>query len=270
MALAEDIPLSLRARGPMVARARGQIQAWLADHGGHRTALGELLGELGERLRAADVPVARISCSLRDYHPEFIGRQYTWRFGRGGEQTDRRFQTVASDLFVQSPIRIISEGAEALRRRIAGPRAQRDFPMLEELAADGMTDYLALPLLFSDGSRQFISFASDHPDGFRPDQLSFIETLLPGLRQRIEIEHARQLADQVLETYLGAYAAPRVVSGEIRRVRGQAIEAIVLAVDMRGFTHLTDTHGADDVFRTLSAYYDAVAEPVLRAGLALD
>jgi adenylate cyclase len=266
MALIEDIPPSLRARGPMVARARGQIQAWLADHGGHRTALVDLLAGLGQRMLAADLPVARIACSLRDYHPEFVGRQYNWRRDRGTEQIDRRYQPVLGEVFIQSPIRVIMEGADALRRHITGPLAQRDFPMLEELAADGMSDYLALPLLFSDGSRQFISFATDAADGFRADQLAFIETLMPALRQRIEIEHTRQLADQVLETYLGSYAAPRVVSGEIRRIRGQTIEAIVLAVDMRGFTRLTDSHDADEVFAALSVYYDAVSEPVIQAG----
>ena len=266
MALIEDIPVSLRARGPMVARARGQIQAWLADHGGHRTTLLDLIAGLGLRLTAADVPVARIACALRDYHPEFIGRQYNWHRIRGGEQVDRRYVPVVGNVYLASPIRVIADGAEALRRHLAGPLAQLDFPVLEELAADGMTDYLALPLLFSDGTRQFIAFASDKPEGFRADQLAFIETLMPQLRQRIEIEHTRQLADQVLETYLGAYAAPRVVSGDVRRVRGAAIHAIVLAVDMRGFTRLTDTHNADDVFSALSTYYDAVSEPVIKAG----
>lgn len=49
------------------------------------------------------------------------------------------------------------------------PSAQTDFPVLQELAADGVTDYVALPLLFSDGSRQFVAFASD-ADGFHADQ----------------------------------------------------------------------------------------------------
>lgn len=266
MAFVEDLPSSLLARTPEIGQARRALAVWLADHGGRRTVLTELMSDLGERLMQSDVPVVRIAVALRDYHPEFVGRQYNWRRGRGSEQVDRRYVQVVNQVFAQSPIRVIAEGADALRRRLSGPSAQADFPVLQELAADGVTDYVALPLLFSDGSRQFVAFASDAEDGFHADQLAYLESLLPQLRQRIEVEYARQLADQVLEVYLGAYAAPRVLSGEVRRVRGQAIRAIVLAVDLRGFTRLTDSHDADAVFGALSTYYDAVSEPVLAAG----
>ncbi|MFO1237540.1 MAG: adenylate/guanylate cyclase domain-containing protein [Alphaproteobacteria bacterium] len=266
MAFVEDLPASLHARTPEIGRARWELAVWLADHGGRRTALADLMGDLGMRLIEADVPVSRIAVALRDYHPEFVGRQYNWRQGRGVEQVDRRYVQVVNEVYAQSPIRVIADGAAALRRRLTGKAAQIDFPVLKELAADGVTDYVALPLLFSDGSRQFVAFASNAEPGFRADQLAYLETLLPQLRQRIEVEYARQLADRVLEVYLGSYAAPRVLGGEVRRVRGQAIRAIVLASDLRGFTHLADSHDADTVFAALSAFYDAVAEPVLGAG----
>ena len=253
MAFVEDLPASLHARTPEIGRARWELAVWLADHGGRRTALADLMGDLGMRLIEADVPVSRIAVALRDYHPEFVGRQYNWRQGRGVEQVDRRYVQVVNEVYAQSPIRVIADGAAALRRRLTGKAAQIDFPVLKELAADGVTDYVALPLLFSDGSRQFVAFASNAEPGFRADQLAYLETLLPQLRQRIEVEYARQLADRVLEVYLGSYAAPRVLGGEVRRVRGQAIRAIVLASDLRGFTHLADSHDADTVFAALSA-----------------
>lgn len=266
MAFVDDLPETLRARTPDEARARAALAAWAADHHGHRTAPIDLIAELGPRLVAAGIPIYRISCSLRDYHPEYVGRQYLWHRLRGPEQQDRRFTPNVSETYTLSPIKIIHEGAAAVRRHLTGPKALRDFPVLEELAADGVTDYIGLPLLFSDGSRQFIAFATDNPDGFAPDELAFLELLMPQICLRIEIEHARQLADQIMQVYLGAYAAPRVISGEVRRVRGESIQAIILAVDMRGFTRLTDALDADAVFTTLSVYYDAVSEPVIKAG----
>lgn len=266
MAFVEDLPRSLQAPTAQAAAARKALAAWAADHGGHRVPLLELISQLGEHLIAAGLPMWRVTCTLSDYHPEVVGRQYNWVRDRGPQQVDRRFTPRISDAYVSSPIRVISEGAAALRRRLTGPKAQRDFPVLEELASEGATDYAAMALTFSDGKRHFMAFASDAPEGFRDDELAFLESILPQLSLRIEVEHTRQLADQVVQVYLGSYAAPRVISGEVRRVRGESIDAIVLAVDMRGFTKLTDSLDPDAIFATLSVYYDAVSGPVIEAG----
>ena len=76
MAFVEDLPSSLLARTPEIGQARRALAVWLADHGGRRTVLTELMSDLGERLMQSDVPVVRIAVALRDYHPEFVGRQY--------------------------------------------------------------------------------------------------------------------------------------------------------------------------------------------------
>jgi len=266
MAFVEDLPPYLKAPTPEAAAARQALAAWAANHGGHRVALLDLIAQLGEHLIAAGLPVWRVTCTLSDYHPEVVGRQYNWVRDRGPQQVDRRYTPRISDAYVSSPIRIIREGAAALRRRLKGPTVQHDFPVLDELAKEGATDYVAMALIFSDSTRHFIAFATDKEDGFRDDELAFLESLLPQLCLRIEVEHTRQLADQVVQVYLGSYAAPRVIGGEVRRIRGESIDAIILAVDMRGFTHLTDALDPDAVFATLSVYYDAVSGPVIEAG----
>lgn len=266
MAFVDVLPSSLQAPTPEAAAARQALLLWAANHGGHRVPLLDLITQLGEHLVAAGLPMWRVTCTLSDYHPEVVGRQYNWVRDRGPEQVDRRFTPRISDAYVSSPIRVIREGAAALRRRLAGPTAQRDFPVLNELATEGATDYAAMALTFSDGTRHFMAFATDVEAGFRDDELAFLESILPELSLRIEVEHTRQLADQVVRVYLGSYAAPRVISGEVRRVRGESIDAIVLAVDMRGFTTITDTLDADATFATLSVYYDTVSGPVIEAG----
>jgi adenylate cyclase len=266
MAFVEELPQSLKAPTAEAAAARESLIVWAANHGGHRVPLLELITQLGEHLVSAGLPMWRVTCTLSDYHPEVVGRQYNWVRGRGPEQVDRRYTPRIADAYVSSPIRVIREGAAALRRRLNGPMAQRDFPVLEELASEGATDYAAMALTFSDGTRHFIAFASDALIGFRDDELAFLESILPELSLRIELEHARQIADQLVQVYLGSYAAPRVLSGEVRRIRGESIDAIVLAVDMRGFTTITDSLDADAIFATLSVYYDAVSGPVIEAG----
>ncbi len=52
----------------------------------------------------------------------------------------------------------------------------------------------------------------------------------------------------------------------MRRVRGETIEAVILAADMRDFTRLADTLSPDAVFAALSVFYDALAAPTAEAG----
>jgi adenylate cyclase len=243
-----------------------RVSRWAAGHHGVREGLLALVGGFGAELLAAGLAVQRISVSLSDFHPEVVGRQYNWNKAAGPERIDRQYTLRRSDAYLQSPVKVIHDGAEAFRRRLAGPFAQADLPVLQELRDAGATDFVAFALKFTDGTRQYISFASDAPDGFPAAELAFLETLLPQLCLRIEIEHARLVTDQLLTVYLGRTAAPRVLAGEMRRVRGETIEAVILAADMRDFTHLADTLSPDAVFAALSVFYDALAAPTQAAG----
>ena len=55
---------------------------------------------------------------------------------------------------------------EAIRRRLADPDCADDFPFLKELRAEEVTDYLALPLHFTNGEIHVATFTTRRPDGF--------------------------------------------------------------------------------------------------------
>ena len=52
-----------------------------------------------------------------------------------------------TDYYLASPMRPVFEEGKPVRRRLTGPDAQLDYPMLQELRDQGLTDYLALPLI---------------------------------------------------------------------------------------------------------------------------
>ena len=72
----------------------------------------------------------------------------------------------------------------SLRRRLSGPEARLDFPLLTELAADGATDYFA-ELVRPGGDEAFhgggigYSFATDRADGFSDDDIAILSAVLP-------------------------------------------------------------------------------------------
>jgi adenylate cyclase len=247
------------------------VASWLADHRGRSLPAGELLSELCARLAEEGIPMMRVNLALRDYHPQIAARTFTWRredalAGRSVEEVARYLANREEQGYLESPVRVIYEGAEGLRRHLCRDDSQLDFPILRELKEEGATDYVAMSLVFADGTRHFLSWATDQPGGFTSGQLSRLYDLMPLIGLRIELDHARLATRTLLTTYLGQDAAQRVLAGHIRRGEMEEIEAVLLFADLRGFTRLVETSPPEEVIRILSIYYEAVAEPVRRHG----
>ena len=64
--------------------------------------------------------------------------------------------------------------AELLIEVLDGPPQPREFPILAELRAEGVTEYLGLPLPFSDGSWKAITFSTCAPGGFSDEQFAML------------------------------------------------------------------------------------------------
>lgn len=239
---------------------------FLADHRGQSLSIDAIVEGLGLRAVADGLPLMRISVSLSDYHPEVIGRAYAWTRGQGIEITDRAYTPKRSEVYLGSPIRVIHDGADGLRRKLEGPDAVLDFAITRELKEQGATDYVGMALSFSDGTRHFVSWVTDRAGGFSTDELTFFDLLLPLMCMRLELAHARRITEQLLNTYLGSDATRRIMSGDIRRSMGEDIAAVIFYCDLRGFTRLTDTLPPGDVIAILGEYYDAVAGAVSMHG----
>jgi adenylate cyclase len=243
--------------------AADPIAAWLAEHGGLRADPGTLLAGLCEKLAAAGVPLSRVSAGVPTLHPQVVGRQFTWRRGQDGvSATPHGHGIERSSDYLDSPVRVLHQGAGAVRRRLEGSSPRLDFPILRELAEEGATDYVAMPLGFSSGRAGFISWVSDRPGGFGADALARLDGLLPLIALRLELEATHDMTRGLLETYLGGDAARRVLSGDVTRGRGKRIRAAILLSDLRGFTALSDRLPAEQVIALLNDYFDIVTTQV--------
>jgi adenylate cyclase len=239
------------------------IAAWLAAHGGLRADLGALLAGLCEKLVAAGMPLMRVSAGVPTLHPQVLGRQFIWRRGQDGvSATPYGHGVERSSDYLDSPIRVLHQGVGSLRRRLEGPAPQLDFPILKDLADEGATDYVAMPLGFSSGQTGFVSWVSDRPGGFGAQDLSLLDGLLPLIALRLELESTHDMTRGLLETYLGGDAARRVLSGDVTRGRGERIRAAILLSDLRGFTALSDRLPAERVIALLNDYFDIVTTQV--------
>jgi adenylate cyclase len=138
-------------------------------------------------------------------------------------------------------------------------------PVLRELKAQGLTDYLA-HVIYLSGQRNAVSWATDHTEGFSEEQLRTLRQLMPYLALRLELESTRYSLGSLLEVYLGENAARRVLAGAFKRGSGERIQAAIWLCDLRGFTTLADQVPAEQVVSTLDAYFDQVVGAVAAQG----
>jgi adenylate cyclase len=158
-----------------------------------------------------------------------------------------------------------------------------EFPLLDELRAAGMTDYVARivrfdstsdPLLRTgaadDALRQrdslqgiFFSCATDAPGGFDEGHLAQLREVMPYLALAVKSRATVDVARTLLETYLGADAGQRVLTGEIDRHSVHSIDAVIWLCDLRGFSAVASRVQQEELIEILDAYLELMARPVL-------
>lgn len=238
------------------------ITDWLAREAPAIVDPAVVVEKLAERIAAAGLGISRLTLHIRTIHPEILAVTILWQRGKGAEII-RRLHGVERDAgYTSSPIFWIHGGMERLRRHLEDPHVAMDFPILQDLKAEGATDYLALRMPFSDGTGNSVTWATDRPGGFSAEDFSFIDTLLPYLALAMEVRVAHFIAQTLLSVYLGSDVAMRVLRGEIKRGIGQTIEAAVLFSDMRSFTQHSEHLPPDRMITLLDDYFQAVIEPV--------
>ena len=91
-----------------------------------------------------------------------------------------------------------------------------DFPILQELRAEGVTDYIALPMFFSDGAVHLVTCTTRQPDGFRCTDRRY-RSNNDTAGAVAEIRAWRRTASTLLDTYVGHDAGERILAGQIHR-----------------------------------------------------
>src|SRR5262245_49950478 len=169
----------------------------------------------------------RVAVFVRTLHPRIMGRRFVWRPGADVEVSDAPFDLLESAEFRGSPVAKVYASGMPIRRRLADADCPMDFPMLAELRNDGVTDYLASPLLFTDGEIHLATWTTRQPGGFTDAQIKAIESIVAPLARVAEVRALRRTAGNLLDTYVGNNAGERILAGQIRRGHAEAIHAAI-------------------------------------------
>ncbi|MCJ9732993.1 adenylate/guanylate cyclase domain-containing protein [Bradyrhizobium sp. PRIMUS42] len=232
-----------------------RVSNWLIDGAWSSAEPVEMIADFCERLVAAGLPLHRFGIFIRTLHPEIFGRNFIWRQGGEVEIGAVEFDVLDSPEFAQSPLRIVFEQGLEVRGRVDDPGSKR-FPIINDMRAEGVTDYVAMPLRFLDGSVNATSWMTRQPGGFSDDDIAAIRTIIAPLARVSEIVSLRRTAEMLLDTYVGNRAGARILGGQIRRGHNDTMQAAIWLSDLRGFTALSDRLPAETVVQILNHYFD--------------
>lgn len=239
---------------------------WTLTEGRRFASPTGLLSGIATRLRAAGVPVDRATLHLPTVHPQLYALGYIW-LSETGETSERQLARKAlTSTYFHSPVGMLHRTGAAVRRRLTGQFAELDFPLLEELADEGFTDYLILPLDIGRPTVSGFGFMTKAEGGFSAEQIDMIMPLLIPIATVIELYVARRTATGLLGAYVGHEAGKRILDGDVVVGSGRTIDAILLFTDMRNFTTLSEELERQPLLDLLGDYFNALIGPIDRAG----
>jgi adenylate cyclase len=239
-----------------------ELATWLAGPARVGLTPVEIVAETCERLVQAGIPLWRVRVGQRLLNPLLSAWGIVWMRGTGAEEYTVPRSMLATGSYTGSPFEHVIKTRTRFQRSLQHLDPAHDHPVLFELAAAGSTDYLALPIIYGDGSVQGAAFTTDDSAGFSPDDVALIEELSPFLAAALEPAAMRRSTRSLLQTYLGDGPARRIAAGAIRRGDQVEIEAAVLLTDLRGYTALAEQLAPDPLLERLGEYQEIIVEAV--------
>ena len=247
---------------PDARDARHPVIVWLESEGRSILQPAGFLDAFAAKLRAAGVDVARITTGVPTLHPQLFSWSGLWELERGASERYYRDDRDSDAKLQNSPINIAYEGRGPVRCNPRLPPEPGEFGILADLRSMGMTDYLVLPVPFSDGSDKALSLATRRPGGFDDADIALFAAAMPAFAAILEVQALRRTTRTLLDTYVGREAAQRVLAGQIRRGMGETIRAAIWLCDIRGFTALTESLPRDTLLAMLDQFFGTMCDAV--------
>ncbi len=236
---------------------------WVLGEGRRIADFDDLTARLGQKMLDAGAPLWRLRLSMRTLHPLITARTAVWERGlASATQLASPHGIEQRSGFVGSPLDIIARTGLPFRKRLSEALTEADHRVLHDLKARGATDYLGVPLPYSEGGSAILVYTCDAAAGFSDADLAHFKTLASVLAPVAEAMHARQVSKAIAEAYLGPRTGRRVLDGSITRGDLETIEAAIFISDIRDWTGLNNRMPADDTLALANRYFDLIAEAV--------
>jgi adenylate cyclase len=248
-----------------------ELTAWISNAGLSGQDETTMLTEFCARIAAHGLPLTRAQAFIDTLHPIYGGRAYTWQIAKG--ETTATEYAPANDgemlaRWHQSPFyRLIQGGSSVLRLRLTKDSVA-EYPLLGELYALGITEYVAIvdrfgaDAVIGEMDCVYSSWSTDAPQGFTAAEVATLRRLTPGLALAIKSATLARIAKTLVETYLGRDPGRRVLKGSIARGISSSIEAVLWFSDLHDYTRIRDRARPDEIIALLNDYAETVISAI--------
>jgi adenylate cyclase len=248
---------------PKVRDRAFPVVRWLLQEGRFINSADEATLGYATRLREAGVPVDRMMSAMPTLHAQRRGLGRLWDSRTGVRELI--FPWDNQDAYQASPYYHAHQTGEWVRLKLA-ETDDSAYGIVPELRADGIVDYVCIPIDFHDGTEGGMTYATRAAGGFSDDDLKVIAAVEPAMAMMLDLKRASRLVHETLKMYVGAEPHARIIAGEVRRGGVQPTASALLMADMRGFTALASHMTPDETVRLLNRYFDCVVPQIEAAG----
>jgi len=241
------------------------ISDWLLKEAIDEHDPAQIFDGFCERLMKAGVPVERAMYLAETLHAEQSGYGRVWQPGAPSTYIPILYGSRTDGLYTHSPFAWVHENRKSLSLCLADT-PDEEFGIVGDFKQQGFTHYFCLPLFFSNGVQNALSFATKDADGLTSAHLALIEEILPAFRAVAEVKSAVQRTHSALATYVGAEPAAMILKGDIHLGEVKRTRSAIMFVDMRNFTRLSSEVSEEKLVEVLNEYYNCVVPHVEAAG----
>lgn len=241
---------------------------WVFTRGRRIERSNEFVHQLAHQMNKHGASIDRLMVSLLTLNPQLVGTSETWL--KSTDMTtriDASHGVRTSERYIGSPLASIYETHKRVRQRLDDlpEDAHRAYT---ELAEEGYTDYVALPILFGEVAEPgaAIIISTKRKGGFSDQHIESFRRIRDYLAPVLEVHALRHISRSLMTTYVGKRTSEKVLAGMIKRGDADIINAALWFSDLRNFTHLTETLPAEQILVLLNEYFEFVSAAVTARG----
>ncbi len=260
-ALPGDLLSLARSLDPETLNRVIALRDWLEMTASRMEDANEVLTGFLYRLIDLGLPVDRAVSAIEALHSEYagIGRFWTRETGtivRYLPHGDRR-----EAVYQMSPFAHVNRTGEWLFLDLADT-PDSVFAIVPELKEAGYRHYITIPIQFTNGAQNAMSFATRAPEGFNARSLTILRLIMPSFSLVTELRATSNRLDEVLRIYVGDDPHRAILGGTIQRGQVTRIRSAILFADMREYTRISSTLSPESAVELLNNYFDCLVPPI--------
>jgi adenylate cyclase len=268
-------------------RFRDDLLDWATDEGAACKSVPSLLDSYCRFLCQQGFAIRRCNLATETIHPLMHNTRHVWfdrltdpgplnpavvvarrQYDFGESVIDEVYFNSGSQRnpqFLASPFFVI-EAEGDLHATIQPEGEPQRFPVFDDLAALGCSDYYGAVLRNFSGMLQKIGLATDRAGGLGETQLTDLKESLRFLTLLLNTVIEFDTKSTLARVYLGEDPGQRVCAGMIHRGEVVSIEAAVWFSDLRNFTASGEALPPEKTIERLNDYFEITVGAIHEAG----